>query len=955
MLFGSAILSSLVAAVAATTSYEGDVSTKTVTRGGEPSVVTWRDETPTLAADADIGLSLVPSYNLTDHDPQEDCPGYKAENVKKSANGLTANLKLAGDNCNVYGVDIEELDLKVEYQDDNRLSVKLVPSHITKDNESHYLIPSDILPEGKSGHAAHSDLDFEYSNDPSFWFKVVRKSTGDTIFSTEGSKLVFENQFIELKTQLPKDHNLFGLGETLDSFKIPPGTVKTLFNADIGDEALANLYGSHPFYVEERFDDNCASSHGVYLRNVHAQDVLIDESSLTWRPIGGSLDLYFFSGPSTKEVVKQYQDVIGLPAMHQYWTLGFHQCRWGYKNVSDLREMKDTYRAHGIPLETIWSDIDYMQTYRDFTLDPATYPKEEFQKLLKEIHDSKQHYIPMVDAAIYIPNPNNESDAYPTFDRGENADVFLRNPDGSLYIGAVWPGYTVFPDWLAENATDWWIEEMSKFHDLLPYDGIWIDMNEVSSFCVGSCGSDLYHLNRVQTIFNSDDPGFDYPEQFEKSNASDWKSLMSKSSAMQATATSTPAPETPKPTIIRDITEERNINHPPYAINNAQSPNDMAVHAVSPNATHQNGVVEYDWHNLYGYQMSIATYKSLEKVFPEKRPFIITRSTFSGSGVWAGHWGGDNHATWADMHYAISQGLSFSLFGMPMFGVDVCGFNQNTDNELCSRWAQLGAFFSFYRNHNGWAYIPQEFYRWSSVEDAAKTAMKIRYTLLPYFYTLLENAHEKGDTFLRALSWEFPDKSLAGIDSQFLVGSSLMVIPVLEPLVDTVEGVFPGKDQLWYDWYNQTKVEVPANQNVTIDAPLGHIPVYIRGGSILPTQDPSYTTTESREGDWGLIVALDKDSKASGDLYVDDGESIKSKSTRIDFSVESGCLKASSKGDYPIEQPLTKITILGVSDEPNHVTLNNDKVDSKFDSKSNTLEISFKSSDWSKGFKLNWD
>jgi alpha-glucosidase len=307
---------------------------------------------------------------------------------------------------------------------------------------------------------------------------------------------------------------------------------------------------------------------------------------------------------------------------------------------------------------------------------------------------------------------------------------------------------------------------------------------------------------------------------------------------------------------------------------------DLAVHATSPNATHHGGSVEYDFHNLFGHLILNATYHALLKVHEgKKRPFIIGRSTFAGSGKWAGHWGGDNQALWAYMYFSIPQALSFSLFGIPMFGVDTCGFAGNSDYELCARWMQLNAFFPFYRNHNVLGAIPQEPYVWASVAEATRTAMRIRYSLLPYLYTLMARASLDGSTVMRALAWEFPDEPwLAAADRQFMLGSAVMVTPCLEQGATTVDGVFPGvRDTVWYDWYTLTAVtieNVKPGQNVTIDAPLGHIPVYVRGGSVLPIQEPGMTTAESRKNPWGLIVALDRDGCAAGSLYLDDGESL---------------------------------------------------------------------------------
>ena len=134
--------------------------------------------------------------------------------------------------------------------------------------------------------------------------------------------------------------------------------------------------------------------------------------------------------------------------------------------------------------------------------------------------------------------------------------------------------------------------------------------------------------------------------------------------------------------------------------------------------------------------------------------------------------------------------------------------------------------------------------------------MQIRYSLLPYMYTLFYHAHTPGDTVMRALAWEFPnDPQLASIDNQFMLGPSLLITPVLEPLINTTRGVFPGvaSGTIWYDWYTLAKVNAQAGLNTTIDAPLGHIPLYIRGGPILTLQEPGNTTETSRRNPYSLL------------------------------------------------------------------------------------------------------
>jgi alpha-glucosidase len=612
-----------------------------------------------------------------------------------------------------------------------------------------------------------------------------------------------------------------------------------------------------------------------------------------------------------------------------------------------------------------------MKQYRDFENDPYRFNYSEGQQFLAKLHANGQHYTPIVDSAIYIPNPDNATDAYPTYDRGNQMGVFMKNPDGSQYIGDVWPGFTVFPDWHATQAVPWWANEMSMWHDNIPWDGIWIDMSEVSSFCVGSCGSGLLSENPVHPPFGL--PGesgslvLQYPENFNVTNATEAAAASSLSASEASAASATAVPTSSSSTSYLRTTPTpgvRNVNHPPYVINNVQG--DLAVHAMSPNATHVDGTEEYDVHNLFGHQILNATYQALLKVFPSKRPFIIGRATFAGTGKWAGHWGGDNYSQWLYMFFSIPQALNFQLFGIPMFGVDTCGFNGNTDEELCNRWMQLSAFFPFYRNHNELAAISQEPYIWASVIEASKVAMTIRYSLLPYIYTLFYHAHTTGSTVLRALAWEFPnDPSLASADRQFLLGPSILVTPVLEQGASAVNGVFPGlaEGTAWYDWYTQAPVTgVAPGQNVSIAAPLGHIPVFVRGGSVLPMQEPGYTTEACRQNPWGLLVALSQEGTASGSLYMDDGESLQPNATlEVDFVVAGNALYARTRGLFVDGNPLANVTILGVADKPGNVGLNGNDVTSNaaYNSSSQVVSLTGLNSltskgAWSSDWVLEW-
>ena len=289
----------------------------------------------------------------------------------------------------------------------------------------------------------------------------------------------------------------------------------------------------------------------------------------------------------------------------------------------------------------------------------------------------------------------------------------------------------------------------------------------------------------------------------------------------------------------------------------------------------------------------------------------------------------------------------------------------NSDEELCNRWMQLSAFFPFYRNHNTLSANSQEAYIWASVVDASKTAMAIRYSLLPYMYTLFYLAHSTGSTVMRALSWEFAtDPTLAAVDNQFLLGPSLMVCPVLGQGLTEAHCVFPGvaQGEVWYDWYTQERMDVQPGENKTISAPLSHIPVFIRGNSILPQQEALYTTNECRNSPWSLLVALNSDGDATGQLYVDDGESVVQKSTLyVDFTASDNSLYASARGLYKDTNPLANVTVLGVTSQPSSVVLNGEKVSSgvNYDGSSKVLSVEGLQSmtsegAWAQDWTLSW-
>lgn len=236
----------------------------------------------------------------------------------------------------------------------------------------------------------------------------------------------------------------------------------------------------------------------------------------------------------------------------------------------------------------------------------------------------------------------------------------------------------------------------------------------------------------------------------------------------------------------------------------------------------------------------------------------------------------------------------------------------------------MGAFYPFYRNHNVQdATVPQEFYRWKSVAKAAKKAIDIRYRLLDYIYTALQQQHTDGTPALNPLFFAYPkDENTYGIDMQFLYGLSVLVSPVTEENATSVDIYLP-KD-IFYEFESFAPVQ-GNGQIITIsDVGFDSIPLHIRGGAILPMRVQSaLTTAELRKKDFELVVAPGMDNRASGALYLDDGVSIEQTATiDVSFKYFRGVLETTGQFGFNPKVNIKAIKFLGIEEKPRKVRLN---------------------------------
>ncbi|KAL3074589.1 hypothetical protein niasHT_034926 [Heterodera trifolii] len=707
-----------------------------------------------------------------------------------------------------------------------------------------------------------NSLSFELGNaNEPFSFKIQRNdSNQQNIWDTSIGGLVFGDQFIQIATFLSSDR-LYGLGENMHhELKHDFSLYKTwgAFSRDQGNEYYVpgsyNGYGVHPFYVGL---EPSGKAHGVLILNSNAQEYVTGPGPhFVYRTIGGQLELFFFPGPTAEEVIRQYQQIIGTPYLPAYWAFGFRLCRWGYRSLEDVQNTVQRVRDAQIPYDVQYADIDYMERFKDFTYDKKKWAG--LPEFAKQLHSWDMKLVLIWDPPVQA----NYSTFQRAIDKGvsfiewptealvqkEVNDLYPLTRDTKIMLGPMWPDYHCgFPDFLdpLPNTTDWWVDEFVRFHNEVQFDGIWIDMNEPSVF-----GTNEQH-----------------PSYFDTQIAFSGK-----------------------PPIAPLMCPEPNnkLDYPPYRTLNAyqwdggntkKTLNEKTLCMIGKSGRRNWSM--YDTHSLYGWSEMVATQKAL-RVSTGKRGSLTSRSTFPSSGHYGGHWLGDNQSRWPDLRLSIIGVMEFNMFGIPQVGADVCGFIGDSNEELCLRWQQLGAFHSYYRNHNDVnSKVSQDPAQWKSVATATRVANLFRYRHLPYLYSLHFRASLYGGTVIRPLFFEFPsDTNTHTLNFQFMWGPAMVIVPVVNPNVDSVHGYLPVNET----WYSMSEAHEYGARIMpgfsTFKAPRDTpLPTFLRGGYIIPRQEPDLTTTASRKKPFQLLIGLKPLAcpcklVAVGEMFWDDGETI---------------------------------------------------------------------------------
>ncbi|MGC8652788.1 MAG: TIM-barrel domain-containing protein [Candidatus Kryptoniota bacterium] len=273
-------------------------------------------------------------------------------------------------------------------------------------------------------------------------------------------------------------------------------------------------------------------------------------------------------------------------------------------------------------------------------------------------------------------------------------------------------------------------------------------------------------------------------------------------------------------------------------------------------------------HNVYGMEMARGTREGLEKIEPQKRPFVLTRANYAGGQRFSAMWTGDNFASFAHLKLALAMYLNIGVSGQPFVGSDVGGFVGNPGPELFTRWLELGVFTPLFRTHSVIDSRPREPWAFGrEYEDINREVIGRRYALLPEIYTAFHNSSETGLPIIMPLYLSFPeDEKSYEIKDEFIFGNKLLVAPVLDSSITSRSVYLPQGN--WFYFYDG---RIFTGGEHIVEAPLGKTPIFVKEGNIVFQQNvvPSTATPPDT-----LIISAYGNRESAGSLYFDDGKSM---------------------------------------------------------------------------------
>lgn len=538
-------------------------------------------------------------------------------------------------------------------------------------------------------------------------------------------------------------------------------------------EDVYSLYASHNFIIVSG-----AQTFGLYFD--YPSTITFDVGYTKCDELhifcdSADLDIYVITGDSPYDITKQFRKMIGRSYIPPKFAFGFGQSRWGYKTPEDFETVARKYRENHIPIDMVYMDIDYMDSYKDFTINDDF---GDFSEYVENLKKDNIRLIPIIDAGVKI------EEGYDVYEEGVANNYFCKRADGSDFVAAVWPGYTHFPDVLNPEARRWFGAKYKILTDA-GIEGFWNDMNEPAIF-------------------------------FTPEGVGELKKAMKKF-------------------IEKDETVDDVWGISGMAAGVGNNPKDYAsmYHNVDGEMVRHDKV-----HNLFGYNMTRAAGEALREISPDERRLLFSRSSYIGMHRYGGVWMGDNKSWWSHILLNIKMLPSMNMCGFLYTGADLGGFGCDTSRDLLLRWLALGVFTPLMRDHSCEGTRNQECYQFEHIEDF-RNVIGVRYRLLPYIYSEYMKAALTDDMMFKPLAFEYPDDRIAAhVEDQLMLGNEIMIAPVYTQNA-IGRYVYLPENMLLVRFTADGAVEqteMPAGHHF-VEVPLNEVILFVRNGKCIPVVD----------------------------------------------------------------------------------------------------------------------
>jgi len=497
---------------------------------------------------------------------------------------------------------------------------------------------------------------------------------------------------------------------------------------------------------------------------------------------GEDFGVYLIDGEQPREIIRTFRAAIGKSYLPPKWAFGYQQSRWSYHNAEAVDDVIRSYDAAGIPLDCVYLDIDYMDAYKDFTVNENAFP--HFAEFVQDKRAQGIHLIPIIDAGV------KKESGYSVYDEGAEKGYFCKKADGSDFEAGVWPGMCAFPDFLNPEVRRWFGEKYQTLLDM-GIDGFWNDMNEPALF---------YSAEGVQ-------------KALDKAAALRGENL--------------------------DLGKFFELKDTFMGLSNAQADYASIYHTINGEQVNHQRV-----HNLYGASMTRAAGEYFERIAGSGNILMFSRASIIGAHRSAGIWFGDNLSWWSHILLNLKMLPAANMAGFLYCGADLGGFGENATRDLVLRFLALGVFTPLMRNHAALGTRDQECYRFERTEDF-RDVIQVRYRLIPYLYETFVRARENDDLIFRPLSLDYPDDPIAReCETQLMLSEECMLAPVYEQNVSG-RTVYLPEDMTFVRLSGERVTAEPLPKGLHyVKVALNEVPLFIKKGKQIPLCRPAMRTRD---------------------------------------------------------------------------------------------------------------